>query len=95
MSNAELIAEARRTAANWRHSPHAELIDRLADALEAHEWRPIFPVPRGGQWVMFYGSGCYWVAPYFSKDGPPRYPHSTRIIATHWYPLPAPPGEQK
>ena len=78
MTDAELIADTRELAeiSGW----HDELI-RLADALAAHQWRPIETVPRGCN-VLITDGGVVWSA---------RLPEGTLRVGTHWMPLPTPP----
>ena len=100
MSDRDVIAWARRSADIWeqKHGAAAGIVAqyrRLADLAEkgAEDWQPIASAPRdtriilGAEGHIFTGEVTSGIGP-VDDDG-------RRQNATHWRPLPAPPGGER
>ena len=103
MTDAELIAEARRLA-RWSDEPEdRDVFRQLAAALAAHQWQSIETAPKDRHILLLSSDGEQRVCRHMIalEDGAENWIYGRRLghnpiafallDATHWMPLPAPP----
>lgn len=96
MTDAEIIAWARDWAdelASARQFSQEARYRRLADLAEKGGWQPIATAPLDGSDVLFVSHGDVYQGRWDKRENMWRSDRGLLLgVATHWQPLPAPPG---